>query len=328
MAGPEMGKYKDQDAVVLENEVARAVILPQWGAKLASFVYKPTGAETLWQNPEPSYRRTSYDDAYGKAEFSGMDEMFPSISTCRYETAPWSGVEVPDHGEVWSLPWQHDIVGSSLKMRVAGLRFPYLLEKEVVLEGSCLRSRYRLSSGSDYPLDYIWAAHPLFNATEGMEFVVPSGMDRIINAVPGANLPNYGESLAFPEAEPRGCTALRLDRMPAREASCYQKYWFAERVPEGWCMLHDPGSGLTIGMAWPKDRVPFLGMWLNASGWNGQYNIAPEPASAAMDRIDLSRLWGMGSVLKARSVQEWELSINLTSGKKPRALTQEGSFLY
>ena len=38
-------------------------------------------------------------------------------------------------------------------------------------------------------------------------------------------------------------------------------------------------------------------MWLNEGGYAGQYNIAPEPATAAMDRIDASKLWGMGSTL-------------------------------
>ncbi|MEI6386434.1 MAG: hypothetical protein WCQ50_07355 [Spirochaetota bacterium] len=322
------GRYKDQDAVVLENGDVRAVFLPHCGSKLASFVHKATGTEVLWQNPEPRYRRTFYGDAYGKGEFSGMDEMFPSISACRYESGPWSGVEVPDHGEVWSLPWQHSIEGSSLVMRVSGLRFPYFLEKEVRLEGSCLRSHYRLSSGSDFPLEYIWAAHPLFNAVEGTEFIVPAGMDRVINAVPGAALPNYGESLGFPVAEPRGAKPLRLDRMPGKDVSSYQKYWFADKVTEGWCMLHDPISSLTVGLAWPRERVPFLGMWLNAGGWDGQFNIAPEPASAAMDRIDLSRLWGRGSVLEPQSRQEWDLAINLTRGEKPRGLGVDGGFQY
>ena len=322
------GNYKNQDAVILESEEARAIILPRWGAKLASFIHKPTGAEALWQNPGSLYRETGYGDPYGNAEWSGADEMFPTISRCFYETEPWAGIEVPDHGEVWTLPWEQEITGGTLRMKVTGLRFPYTLEKEVSLEGNRLLSRYRATNPSDFPFDFIWSAHPLFNAVEGMEFIVPSGMDRIINAVPGPALPTYGESLAFPEARPGGGAVLRLDRMPPKNGRDYQKYWFAEKVSEGWCVLHAPVSGVSVGMSWPKEKVPYLGMWLNQGGWEGQYNIAPEPATAAMDRIDFSKMFGMGSCLAPKSSQEWHLSIALSQGKRPKGMGESGDFLY
>ncbi len=322
------GRYKDQDAVVLEGDEARAVILPRWGAKLASLVHKASGTELLWQNPGEAYRQTGYAGDYGDAEFSGADEMFPTITRCHYESAPWSGVELPDHGEVWSLPWESEVSAASLCLKVHGVRLPYILEKEVSLEGCRLMSRYRATNPTDFPLDFVWTSHPLFNTAPGMEFIVPSGMDRVLNSVPGPVLPTYGESLAFPEARPRGGKAVRLDRMPPRSPTGWQKYWFAEPVTEGWCMLHDPASKLSIGLAWPREEVPYLGMWLNEGGWAGQYNIAPEPATAAMDRLDASRLWGMGSSLAPRSSREWWLSISLAAGARPRAMDSAGSFVY
>jgi galactose mutarotase-like enzyme len=322
------GSYKDQDAVILESGDARAVLLPRWGAKLASFLHKPTGTETLWQNPGKAYLKTAYGDSFGKAEFSGSDEMFPTISRCFYEGEPWAGVEAPDHGEVWTLPWEHRISEGSLMMSVTGVRFPYTLEKEVSLDGGRLVSRYRATNNSAFPLDFIWAAHPLFNAAPGMEFVVPAGMDRVVNAVPGPVLTSYGESLDFPEARPRGRQPVRLDRMPAMNGTGWQKYWFAGPVTEGWCMLRHPEPALTVGMAWPKEKVPYLGMWLNEGGYAGQYNIAPEPATAAMDRIDFSKMWGMGSTLAPMSSHEWHLAIALAEGKRPSGMDEAGAFTY
>ena len=101
------GSYKDQQAVVLETGEARAVLLPRWGAKLASFVHKGLGAEVLWQAAGDRYIPTKYGDIFETGEFSGFDEMFPTIARCFYESAPWAGVEVPDHGEVWTLPWEY-----------------------------------------------------------------------------------------------------------------------------------------------------------------------------------------------------------------------------
>ena len=321
------GSYKDQDAVVLESGEARAVLLPQWGAKLASFVHKGSGVETLWQTEGAAYRRTQYGDGYEKGEISGFDEMFPTISRCLSEAPPWSGVEGPDHGEVWTLPWEHSLAAGSVKMRVNGVRFPYRLEKETSLEGARLVSRYTAVNLSGFPLDFIWAAHPLFNAVEDMELVVPRGMDRVVNSVPGPVLADYGEELSFPLARPRKGPEVRLDRVPKRNPTGWQKYWFRDPVTEGWCMLHDPHSTLTIGMAWPKEKVPYLGMWLNEGSWEGQYNIAPEPATAAMDRIDMSKMWGMGSVLAPGETREWQLVVSLGTGRRPTGMKPDGTFI-
>ncbi len=322
------GAYKDQEAVILESAEMRAVLLPRWGAKLASLVHKGLGVETLWQNPGGPYVRTAYGDSYASGEFSGFDEMFPTISRCLYESPPWAGIEAPDHGEVWTLPWEHTLGDESVTLWVHGARFPYRLEKQVSLDGGRLAARYRATNLSRFPLDFIWAAHPLFNAAEGMQFIVPPGMDRVVNAVPGPVLKSYGEALTFPAAHPKGGPEIRLDTVPKRNSTGWQKYWFSARVTDGWCMLHDSANTLTIGMAFPKEKVPYLGMWLNEGGMADQYNIAPEPATAAMDRIDFSRMWGMGSALAGGETREWQLVLSLAAGKKATAVRSDGRFVF
>ena len=52
------GTFKDQDAIILENDDVRAVLLPSWGAKTVSLVHKRLGIETLWQNPAPAFTRS------------------------------------------------------------------------------------------------------------------------------------------------------------------------------------------------------------------------------------------------------------------------------
>jgi len=321
------GTYKDQDAIVLENDLVRAVVLPAWGAKTISLVHKGLGVETLWQNPSPRFTPTRYGELYETGEFAGFDEMFPTISRCFYESAPWAGVEAPDHGEVWTIPWEARIEGSAVTLAVDGVRFPYRLRKTVSLEGEKLVARYAASNPSPFPLEFIWAAHPLFHASEGMRFIVPGDMREIVNAVDSPDLGAYGARYAFPEAERPGASPLRLDRMPPKNTTGYQKYWFARKVTEGWCILHDPGKKLSIGLSYPADKVPWLGMWLNEGGYAGQYNIAPEPATAGMDRIDFARMWGMASVIAPGAAYEWHLAITLGQGSEPRAMDREGNFV-
>jgi len=306
------GLYKDVPAVVLENEYLRVKIVPGFGAKTASMFYKQgqasSGHELLWQASAAKFKKTAYGDPYSDGEISGFDEMFPSISQCFYEDKPWAGAGIPDHGEVWSIPWSASKDTGSAVFSVDGVRFPYTLTKTVRLEGSILRSVYRLENRSSFAFPYIWAAHPLFNAAPGMRFVVPNDCKEIVNAVAGPVLGGYGEVHTFPIMNAVG-GKVDLSTVSPPDPSAYQKYYFRNKLAEGWCALENPVNGLSIRMSFPSDKISYLGMWLNQGGWAGQYNIAPEPCSAGMDRIDAAKLWGMQNSIAAGSMVEWYLDI-------------------
>lgn len=81
---------------VIENELIRLVIVPEYGARVLSFVYKPTGHEYLYQSECGS--------AYGMGEgnfyynwlmvWGGIFPTFPE----------------PEHGKTWLLPWDYSVV--------------------------------------------------------------------------------------------------------------------------------------------------------------------------------------------------------------------------
>ena len=314
--------YKDVGALILENDVLQVTVTPDHGARTASIIYKPQKRELLWQNPEPEHTRPAYAAGYEEGEFAGFDEMLPTISRCFYEDGPWAGTEMPDHGEVWTLPWSYTIAedGSSVEFSVLGVRFPYRFTKRVELSGTkgdVLHAEYLLENNSSTDFDYIWAAHPLFHTHPGMRFIVPPGMDRIVNAVPGKPLGPYGRETGFPEAMSAEGRPLDLSVVPERNSDGYQKYYFTGKVTEGWCLLHSPEWKLNIGLSYPSDTVSYLGMWLNEGGLAGQYNIAPEPATGAMDRVDFSKMWGTGSVLPANASRSWFLDIAVREGGLP-----------
>ena len=88
-------------ALVVESEDVKLVILPQLGAKIVSLIWKPTGFEYLWRHPGRPLRLATYGANFEAGDISGWDECFPSIGQCYYAEAPWSGILVPDHGELW-----------------------------------------------------------------------------------------------------------------------------------------------------------------------------------------------------------------------------------
>ena len=87
------------DGIVLENEYVKLCLIPEFGARIISFVYKPTGKEQLYQNPigvpYQIDRGIFYHDwlmVYG-----GIFPTFPE----------------PEHGKYWNVPWNYRVVSSS-----------------------------------------------------------------------------------------------------------------------------------------------------------------------------------------------------------------------
>ena len=157
-----------------------AQFLPGIGAKMCSLVYKPAGLELLVQRPNEAYRLAAYDGDYvAQGECSGFDEMFPSIDKCFYEGYPWRGTPIPDHGEVWSIPWAWDDQDGRLHLVTHGVRFPYRLEKWVSFaDDETLHTDYRLTNLSPFDFDFMWAAHPMFILEEGAELALPAGVEQ------------------------------------------------------------------------------------------------------------------------------------------------------
>ena len=108
---------EDYAGIVLENEYIRLVVLPGFGARVISFLYKPTGHEQFYTNP--------VGVPYGMGDgnfyydwlmvFGGVFPTFPE----------------PEHGKTWFLPWQWELSEVSedkisLKMEIQDtINYPY-----------------------------------------------------------------------------------------------------------------------------------------------------------------------------------------------------------
>jgi hypothetical protein len=98
-----MGSYSTSNIVsttfngiVLENEYVRLVVIPEFGARIISFVYKPTGHEQLYQNPVG----TPYGMGAGNFYYDWLmvyGGIFPTFPE-------------PEHGKSWLMPWQWELI--------------------------------------------------------------------------------------------------------------------------------------------------------------------------------------------------------------------------
>lgn len=309
-------QYKDQPAVSIESELLLAQFLPSIGAKMCSLRYKPLGMELLVQRPGQQYLLQPYDGNYVAAECSGLDDMFPTIDACFYEEYPWQGTRLPDHGEVWSIPWDWLVEAEQLLFKVCGVRFPYRLEKRVSFsDETVLRLDYRLVNLSSFDFDFLWAAHPMFNLQEGAELVLPPEVSRVVTTLSfSGSLGRYGDEFPWPIFDlPDGRRRdLRQIRPPgARDAA---KYFVKGKLPEGWCAVKYHQSDFSLALSFPVEKVPYLAILPNEGGWQELYNIFLEPCTAPFDRPDVARLHHQVSTLPAKSVYSWYLNISIAPG--------------
>ncbi len=319
-------QYKDQEAVSMESETILAQFLPSIGAKMCSLVYKPLGFELLVQRPGEKYLLQPYDGDYVAGECSGFDDMFPSIDKCFYESHPWEGTKIPDHGEVWSIPWDRSVENDRLHFATYGVRFPYRLEKWAYFTSSAiLRIEYRLTNLSNFDFDFMWAAHTMFNLEEGTELVLPPGVKSIVSTVSlSGALGKYGDEFEWPALRLSDGTEMDLRRLRPKKAKNADKYFIKGKMPEGWCTLKYHQSNLTLALSFPGTQVPYLAILPNEGGWKDLYNIFLEPCTASFDRLDVARLHDEFSTVKAKSTYDWHLNITIAEGTDFRRVSEEG----
>ena len=307
-------RYKDQPAITLESETLAAQFLPGVGAKMCSLIYKPAGTELLLQRPNEAYRLAPYDGDYvAQGECSGFDEMFPSIDRCFYEGYPWRGTPIPDHGEVWSIPWACAEADGKLHFATNGVRFPYRLEKWVSFsDDATVHTDYRLTNLSGFDFDFMWASHMMLNLEEGAELALPDGVRKIVTALSfDDSLGRYGDEFDWPVATLPDGRRRDLRRMQPKAARDVVKYFVKGRMPEGWCALTYPVSGFALRLGWPVEQAPYLAVLPNEGGWQDLYNIFLEPATASFDRLDVARVRSECSTVKAAATYEWHLDVHL-----------------
>lgn len=308
------GSYKGIPAVVLEHGAYRAVFLPQQGCKLCSLQNTHSGKEYIYQGTSAQYRLATYGQSYLDGECAGVDEMFPTIDACCYDEQPWTGTPLPDHGEVWALPWREEPTADGLCASVDGVQLPYTLRLHVRwLSEGVLQLEYTVQNRSPFAMDFIWAAHMMLSGYRGCRFVFPDGLHKAYTTMSDSGLlGRYGDTFSYPLVPQPDGSVYDASVCRGEDADDYQKFYFADRLPGevGWGRIEYPeGDLLTI--EFPTKEVPYLGAIQAEGGKLGLRCMFLEPCTGAFDRPDIAKLHGMNSSLLPYEEKHWYLTIRV-----------------
>ncbi|MGR9048560.1 aldose epimerase family protein [Halobacillus faecis] len=301
-------KFKSLDAVVLENESVRAVILPGYGGKMVSFFDKEADYEWLYQTDRPKLEIPPYGADFSKYDSSGFDEMFPGIDKGPH---PIDWKEIPDHGEVWTLPWEYKATHDGVSLEVHSPEFPYALKKKICLHGDGVTIKYEAINKSDEPFPFIWTPHALLNLNQHTAIEVPEDLNQVMNVEKGSqHLGDWGTTHVYPETKSaKTGSTIDLRELEPMEEGTAEKFYFTEPLSKGWCSLVQPDLNRKLTYRFPENKVPYLGVWKTRGGYRGEHNIALEPCTGVYDDVYLAEKIGKVSYIPAHGSYTWTLNI-------------------
>lgn len=312
-------------AVILENQNLRVAVLPELGGRIWSILYKPQNRELLWHNPRIPPQSAPFGAVFDNVWCGGWEEMFPSPAPCVI-----NGESYPDHGEVWSLPWEAVTASDSESVsvllscdaRISAVR----LQKKITLhaEEPRIDVSYSLHNPTQSDFPFIFTLHPALRVTPGCRIDFPL-MTVELDPTYAGTLSGVDSPFAWPNATRNG-EAVDL-RQVAPHSSGEVYFFYGTRFHEGWCAVTDPSNRLTWGLKFSPQF--FRSCWLFATygGWRNHHLAILEPSTSYPQQIEQAILNQTAAMLPAGATIDTSVVLQVQEGLTSVAgLTSDGNF--
>lgn len=270
----------------LGNERLELGVVPELGARIISLRNLRSGREWMW-HPSGSLRlfRNRVGEEFSLSPLVGLDECLPTVAPCS-----WQGRELPDHGEVWSVPWTVDATAWQEARLCTTVRLgisPFELERTLELHEDEIRLTYRLSNlGAEDEL-FLWAMHPLLRFQPGDQVQLPASTQSRL---------------------PPGTWQDAVCSMRVAEA-CVKA--FARPVRIGFAGVFNRNTSDYLEFEWDPRQNDTLGLWFSSGGWHGHHHLALEPTNGAHDALAVAAEGGRCGVVDAGGVATWTVRMRV-----------------
>ena len=307
--------WHGQNAWILENDTIRTIIVPEIGAKLVSLFDKRTQQEWLVGPGERPFTTVPYAASFVEQDMSGWDEMFPTITACGYPVpGEKQGVHLPDHGEVWPLPWtQEPSKLSTLKFSVQGKALPYKLTRTLSYStDETLHMAYKLENLGQTSMPYIWSAHPQFVCGESAKIILPDHIKEICNVLPTEW--GWGDLETrhdWPKTAVIAEKQRQSDIIGPASLNQIRKFFVLPDELVSWAGVVRQQTNDWLRFEWDANLVPYLGIWVDEGVFNSSSVMAFEPMTGFYDSLAVA--WEKQRVLTIEpgEVRSWALSVRL-----------------
>ncbi len=308
-------------ALTLENETLRTVVVPGLGAKIVSLFDKRNRLEWLVGPGSRPVKNVPYGAVFTEQDMSGWDEMFPTMVACLYPAqGEWFGTPLPDHGEVWALPWTVEMGrADAVRLSVEGKALPYRLTRTLAYRSpATLQMVYELENLGQARIPYIWAAHPQFVCGEEAEILVPSHVTEVCNTIPatwGWGAPET--RFEWPQSVSVQGQPVRIDRTGPASLRQARKFFVLPEIRVGWAGLVRQPAGDWLRLDWDPDKVPYLGLWVDEGALSHTTVAAIEPTTGFYDSLAVAWDRNEITVLEPGTTRTWTLTVRIGTREQP-----------
>lgn len=301
------------DAVVVENELLRLVVLPGLGAKIVRLDHKRRDLPLLWANPRNPIRPPAFGASYDDHFFGGWDELYPND-----EPETHGGEALPDHGELWSLPWSsrwdRDDDGSvrlhlSVDTPVTASRVEKVL---TVRPGEpMVHLSHRITNLGPVAQPFLWKMHVALALHAGSRLDMGARTMRVEDF--GSPRGGPGAEYTWPYLTAGEGTRHDMRLLPAPGSSTAE-FQYATSMDAGWCALTHPDRGVGLGLAFDTAQVPSCWVFASYGGWRGLHTLVLEPCTGYPASLAQGLAQGTHRTLPAGGTFETEVTAVLYEG--------------
>jgi galactose mutarotase-like enzyme len=274
------------DVYVLNNQEVELAVVPELGARIISLKDLRTGREWLW-HPDGGRKlfRNHAGDAFEQSPLVGMDECCPTVAPCS-----WQGRQLPDHGELWAVPWtvngdvwETGVLRTFVRLKIS----PFDFERSIELQGNEIRLSYRLHDRGDSEESFLWAMHPLLRLQSGDQLQLPASSRALVK------------------------NATWIDAVDSALPAAACEKVFARPVSDGIAAINNPKSGDRLTLEWDASENNTLGLWLSRGGWHGHHHFAIEPANGEPDALTTAAKHKRCGIIGAHGSANWQVSLRV-----------------
>ena len=313
--------------VILENEKIRTVLMPEFGARILSIIYKPTETEFVWHNPKVPVMKPTY-----QPEFEDMSGLFDCVPTC--ENCTLKKWKLPMYGEVASEPWR--IVRTEKKPRAVTVKlqrkldiYPLIINKSLTLKKNepVLELNYKLTNLSDEQLEYHYSGHNTLRINPYYRIILPPEVTKVKRGMAITDrLGNLGDEIPWPITTDKDGKTVDLTKV-GQPCEGTGENLYTPKLKESWSAAFNESRKEAIGFSFQADVLPYILVWVNWGGYLGYYHIALEPSSGRPDNLEVAvNQWKNYATMGPRAEVSWTTKIFLNHNVKnvERVTAEEG----
>lgn len=311
--------FKGLNALQLENDKLRVIVVPMPGGKIASLIKKDKNFEIFFQAKTDEFMKPSLYSGFAEFDASGFDDCFPSVDSCSVKIENRL-VEYPDHGEIWSKAMTCSIDDGTVSLRCDSEILLYSYEKKIYLTGETLNIDYTIINTGNESFPCIWTMHGLINCEEDMEILLPAGTETVTIVQDSKILGTPGTVHRYPDAVLDDGNIYHLNRVNRRDADKTEKFYINGNIHKGICGVYYPSRDVTYKIIFDNGKLPYLGVWITEGGFRGDYNMALEPSNGFYDSIDIARNNDKLQTLMPGQKLVFGIKIEISDGRNPATI--------